>query len=50
MPADLSRIRRLYPFGVSRSRLTRAIKHLGLALSVVRTWKDADAVLMLAGA
>ena len=45
---DTSRVRRLYPFGVSRSRLTRAIKHLGLPVAVARTWKDADAVLLLA--
>ncbi|MBV9468189.1 MAG: AAA family ATPase [Abitibacteriaceae bacterium] len=48
-PVDVSRVRRVYPFGVSRSRLTRAIKHLGLPLSVTRTWHDADAVLMLSG-
>jgi hypothetical protein len=29
--------------------LARAIKHLGLPLSLTRTWHDADAVLMLAG-
>ncbi|MDQ3812934.1 MAG: AAA family ATPase [Armatimonadota bacterium] len=45
-PLNVSRVRRLYPFGVSRSRLTRAVKHLGLPLTVARTWQDADAVLM----
>lgn len=49
-PVDVSRVRRVYPFGVSRSRLARAIKHLGLPLTVTRTWHDADAVLLLAGA
>lgn len=48
-PLDAARVRRLYPFGVSRSRLARAIKHLGLPLTIARTWHDADAVLILAG-
>jgi stage III sporulation protein SpoIIIAA len=48
-PMDVSRVRNLYPFGVSRSRLGRAIKHLGLPVGVARTWKEADAVLMLTG-
>ncbi len=49
-PVDVSRVRRLYPFGVSRSRLGRAIKHLGLPVVVARTWREADAVMMLTGA
>jgi nucleoside-triphosphatase THEP1 len=49
-PVDMSRVRRVYPFGVSRSRLTRAVKHLGLPLDVARTPHEADAVLMLTGA
>jgi nucleoside-triphosphatase THEP1 len=49
VPADISRVRRLYPFGVSRSRLGRAIKHLGLPIVVAKTWKDADAVAVLVG-
>ncbi len=49
-PLDVARVRNIYPFGLSRSRLTRAIKHLGLPLSTVRRWQDADAVLMLASA
>lgn len=49
-PVDVSQVRRLYPFGVSRSRLSRAIKQLGLPVSVARTWREADAVLMLSGA
>jgi stage III sporulation protein SpoIIIAA len=48
-PVDVSRVRRLYPFGVSRSRLGRAIKHLGIPVSIARTWKEADAVMMLTG-
>jgi stage III sporulation protein SpoIIIAA len=48
-PVDVSRVRRLYPFGVSRSRLGRAVKHLGLPISVARTWREADAVMMLTG-
>lgn len=48
-PVDVSRVRRLYPFGVSRSRLARAVKHLGLPVHVARSWKDSDAVLLLTG-
>ena len=46
---DVARVRRLYPFGVSRSRLTRAIKQLGLPLTLSRSWNEADAVLLLSG-
>ena len=46
---DVGRVRRLYPFGVSRSRLTRAIKQLGLPLTLSRSWNEADAVLLLSG-
>jgi hypothetical protein len=49
VPVDVARVRRVYPFGVSRSRLARAIKHLGLPLTIARSWNEADAVLMLAG-
>lgn len=48
-PVDVSKISRVFPFGLSRSRLTRAIRHLGLPLGVARRWQDADGVLMLAG-
>ncbi len=47
---DVNRIRRIYPFGVSKSRLARAAKHLGLNLTPARTWQEADAILMLSGA
>lgn len=46
---DVARVRRVYPFGLSRSRLGRAIKQLGLPLQIVRSWQEADAVFMLAG-
>jgi hypothetical protein len=46
---DPARVRRLYPFGVSRSRLSRAIKHLGAPVTLARRWQDADAILMLSG-
>ncbi len=49
VPVDMSRVRRLYPFGVSRSRLGRAIKHLGVPVGVAKTWKEADAVAVLVG-
>ena len=46
---DMNKIRRVYPFGISRSRLARAAKHLGLSITPARTWNEADAVLMLSG-
>jgi nucleoside-triphosphatase THEP1 len=46
---DVSKISRVFPFGLSRSRLARAIKHLGLPISIARRWQDSDGVLMLAG-
>ncbi|MDF2441532.1 MAG: hypothetical protein JWN98_2516 [Abditibacteriota bacterium] len=48
-PIDPMRVRRIYPFGVSRSRLARALKQLGLSITLSRSWHDADAVLMLSG-
>ena len=48
-PIDVSRLRSIFPFGISRSRLTRAVKQLGIPLSVARRWQEADAVLMLSG-
>ena len=48
-PMDVSRLRSIFPFGVSRSRLARAIKQLGIPLTVARRWQESDAVLMLAG-
>ncbi len=48
-PVDMTKIRRVYPFGISRSRLARASKHLGLAITPARTWQEADAVFMLSG-
>jgi stage III sporulation protein SpoIIIAA len=46
---NAAKVRRLYPFGVSRARLSRAVKQLGLDLTLARSWHDADAVLMLSG-
>lgn len=48
-PVDLTKIKRVYPFGLSRSRLARAAKHLGINITPARTWHEADAVLMLTG-
>jgi stage III sporulation protein SpoIIIAA len=48
-PVDMSKIKRVYPFGISKSRLARAAKHLGIAITPARTWQEADAVLMLSG-
>jgi stage III sporulation protein SpoIIIAA len=49
-PVDMTKIRRVYPFGISRSRLARASKHLGLTITAARSWEEADAVFMLSGA
>ena len=48
-PMDVSRLHSIFPFGVSRSRLARAVKQLGIPLTVARRWQEADAVLMLSG-
>lgn len=44
---DPSRTRKIFSSGINRSRLMRAIKHLGLSMQIVPRWQDADAVLML---
>jgi stage III sporulation protein AA len=46
---DVSRVRAIYPFGISRSRLSRAVKQSGLPLEIARRWQDADAILLLVG-
>ena len=48
-PVNMAKIRRIYPFGISRSRLNRAAKHLGIDIVAARTWQECDAVLMLSG-
>ncbi len=45
-PIDVSKVRSIYPFGISRSRLTRVVKQLGLPVSVARRWQEADAVVL----
>jgi len=44
---DPARARKIFSSGINRSRLMRAIKHLGLSMQIVPRWQDADAVLML---
>ena len=48
-PVNMAKIKRIYPFGISRSRLARAAKHLGIDIVPARTWQECDAVLMLSG-
>ena len=48
-PVNMGKIKRIYPFGISRSRLARAAKHLGIDIVPARTWQECDAVLMLSG-
>ena len=52
-PADAASARalpasvRIYPYGVSRSRLERAIYELKVPASIAKSWQDADAVIAL---
>ena len=48
-PVDVRNVRRIYPFGISRSRIGRAIKQLGIPAGVAKTWREADAVAVLVG-
>jgi hypothetical protein len=41
------RIRSLYPYGVSRNRLEKAVKTLGLTVDLTKTWQEADGILTL---
>jgi nucleoside-triphosphatase THEP1 len=41
------RPRRLYPYGVSRNRLEKAIQSLGIEAELTRSWQEADAILTL---
>ncbi len=45
--ASNGRIKSLYPYGVSRNRLEKAVKSLGLTLELTKTWQEADGVLTL---
>jgi stage III sporulation protein SpoIIIAA len=38
---------RIYPYGVSRSRLERAIRELRVPAAIAKTWQDSDAVVAL---
>jgi stage III sporulation protein SpoIIIAA len=38
---------RIYPYGVSRNRLEKAIRDLKVPASMTKTWQDADAVIAL---
>ncbi|MCX6031259.1 MAG: AAA family ATPase [Chloroflexi bacterium] len=46
-PARTGRPVRLYPYGVARGRMVEASHNLGVAVSVVETLEDADAVVTL---
>jgi hypothetical protein len=37
----------LFPYGVSRNKIERAINNLGVSASIARKWDDADVVLTL---
>lgn len=38
---------RIYPYGVSRNRLEKAVRDLRVPASISKTWQDADAVIAL---
>src|SRR5262249_28352632 len=38
---------RIYPYGVSRSRLEKAIRELKVAAMITKTWDDANAIIAL---
>ena len=38
---------RIFPYGVSRGKLERALKELDLRAEIARTWEEADVVLVL---
>jgi len=38
---------RVYPYGVSRNRLEKAIRDLKVPAAITKTWHDADAVIAL---
>jgi hypothetical protein len=38
---------RIYPYGVSRNRLEKAIRDLKVPASISKTWQDSDAVIAL---
>jgi stage III sporulation protein SpoIIIAA len=38
---------RVYPYGVSRNRLEKAIRDLRVPAAIAKTWQDADAVIAL---
>lgn len=40
---------KIFPYAVSRNRLERAIEHLKVSATVVRTWDDADVIVTLKG-
>lgn len=46
-PPRPEQLKRLFPFGVSRNRLQRAIRQLGLDVTIAHSLAEADAVLIL---
>jgi stage III sporulation protein SpoIIIAA len=48
-PAPIARDHelRVFPYGVSRNKLERAMRDLGLSARITRSWNDADVILML---
>jgi stage III sporulation protein SpoIIIAA len=46
-PQRLPATVRIYPYGVSRNRLEKAIRDLKVPATITKTWQDADAVIAL---
>jgi stage III sporulation protein SpoIIIAA len=44
---DLPQTVRIYPYGVSRSRLEKAIREMRVPALLTKTWDDADAIIAL---
>jgi stage III sporulation protein SpoIIIAA len=42
-----SQVIRIYPYGVSRSRLEKSIRDLKVPAAIIKTWDDADAIVAL---
>jgi len=38
---------RVFPYGVNRGKIERALRDLGLSAQIVRSWEEADAVIAL---
>lgn len=47
VPSHVSQTVRIFPYGVSRNRLEKAIRELRVPAFIVKDWKEADAIITL---